>query len=53
VETNFLRENWDQALWLRCNLTEVIGQAPVAYAYNPGYSGGRDQKDYSSKPAGK
>jgi hypothetical protein len=25
----------------------------VAYAYNPSYSGGRDQKDYSSSPAGK
>jgi hypothetical protein len=28
-----------------------IGQAPVAYAYNPSYSGGRDQEDCSSKPA--
>jgi hypothetical protein len=24
----------------------------VAYACNPGYSGGRDQEDRSSKPAG-
>jgi hypothetical protein len=27
------------------------GQAPVAYAYNPSYSGGRDQEDHGSKPA--
>jgi hypothetical protein len=26
-------------------------QAPVAHAYNPSYSGGRDQKDRSLKPA--
>jgi hypothetical protein len=26
-------------------------QAPVAQAYNHSYSGGRDQEDYSSKPA--
>jgi hypothetical protein len=24
---------------------------PVAHACNPSYSGGRDQEDYSSKPA--
>jgi hypothetical protein len=24
---------------------------PVAHAYNPGYSGGGDQKDRGSKPA--
>jgi hypothetical protein len=24
---------------------------PVAYAYNPSYSGGRDQEDYGSKAA--
>jgi hypothetical protein len=24
---------------------------PVAHAYNPSYSGGRDQEDLSSKPA--
>jgi hypothetical protein len=26
-------------------------QAPMAHAYNPSYSGGRDQEDHSSKPA--
>jgi hypothetical protein len=26
-------------------------QVPVARAYNPSYSGGRDQKDHGSKPA--
>jgi hypothetical protein len=26
---------------------------PVAYAYNPSYSGGRDQENHSSKPAWK
>jgi hypothetical protein len=25
----------------------------VAHAYNPSYSGGRDQEDHSSKPGGK
>jgi hypothetical protein len=24
---------------------------PVAHAYNPNYSGGRDQEDFGSKPA--
>jgi hypothetical protein len=28
-----------------------IGQALVAHACNPSYSGGRDQEDHSSKPA--
>jgi hypothetical protein len=28
-----------------------LGQAPVVLAYNLSYSGGRDQEDYSSKPA--
>jgi hypothetical protein len=27
------------------------GQVPVAHAYNPSYSGGKDQKDRSSKAA--
>jgi hypothetical protein len=27
------------------------GQAPVAHAYNPSYSEGRNQEDYGSKPA--
>jgi hypothetical protein len=27
------------------------GQAPVVHAYNPSYSGGRDQEDHSLKPA--
>jgi hypothetical protein len=27
-------------------------QVPVAHAYNPSYSGGRDQEDGGSKPAG-
>jgi hypothetical protein len=26
-------------------------QAPVAYTYNPSYSGGREQEDRGSKPA--
>jgi hypothetical protein len=26
-------------------------RAPVAHAYNPSYSGGRDQEDHGSKPA--
>jgi hypothetical protein len=26
-------------------------QPPVAYIYNPSYSGGRDQEDRASKPA--
>jgi hypothetical protein len=31
---------------------EVIPcQAPLAHAYNPSYSGGRDQEDHSLKPA--
>jgi hypothetical protein len=29
-----------------------LGRAPVAHAYNPIYSRGRDQEDRSSKPAG-
>jgi hypothetical protein len=29
----------------------VFTQAPVAHAYNPSYSGGRDQEDHGSKPA--
>jgi hypothetical protein len=28
-----------------------VGQAPAAHAYNPSYSGDRDQKDRGSKPA--
>jgi hypothetical protein len=27
-----------------------ISQVPVAHAYNPSYSGGRDQEDLCSKP---
>jgi hypothetical protein len=27
-----------------------MGQAPVVQAYNPSYSGGRDQEDCGSKP---
>jgi hypothetical protein len=30
--------------------TRKMGWAPVAYAYNPSYSGSRDQEDSSSKP---
>jgi hypothetical protein len=29
----------------------ILGQAPVAHACNPSYSGGRDQEDHSSQPA--
>jgi hypothetical protein len=29
---------------------KVVSWAPVAHAYNPSYSGGRDQKDYSVMP---
>jgi hypothetical protein len=37
---------------LKCPLKrQNIGQAPVVHAYNPSYSGGRNQKDTSSKPA--
>jgi hypothetical protein len=28
-----------------------MNQAPVAHAYNPSYSGGRNQEDRSLKPA--
>jgi hypothetical protein len=28
-----------------------MGWVPVTHAYNPSYSGGRDQEDHSSKPA--
>jgi hypothetical protein len=28
-----------------------VSQALVAHAYNPSYSGGRDQEDHGSKPA--
>jgi hypothetical protein len=28
-----------------------FSQALVAHAYNPSYSGGKDQEDHSSKPA--
>jgi hypothetical protein len=27
-----------------------MSQVPVAHTYNPSYSEGRDQEDYSSKP---
>jgi hypothetical protein len=30
---------------------KVPSWVPVAHAYNPSYSGGRDREDYSSKPA--
>jgi hypothetical protein len=33
------------------NLKSFLGQAPVAHACNPSYSGGRDQENHSSKPA--
>jgi hypothetical protein len=29
-----------------------LSQAPVAHTGNPSYSGGRDQEDRGSKPAG-
>jgi hypothetical protein len=29
----------------------ISSQAPMAHAYNPGYLGGRDQEDLSSKPS--
>jgi hypothetical protein len=29
----------------------LLSQAQVAHAYNPSYSGGRDQEDRGSKPA--
>jgi hypothetical protein len=32
-------------------IVEHQGRAPVAHACNPTYSGGKDQADYSSKPA--
>jgi hypothetical protein len=28
----------------------TVNQALVVHAYNPSYSGGRDQEDHSSKP---
>jgi hypothetical protein len=45
-----------QALYAHMNNKKIKnnncnGQAPVAQAYNPSYSGGRDQEDHSSKPA--
>jgi hypothetical protein len=33
------------------NKKHIISWAPVAHACNPSYSGGRDQEDWSSKPA--
>jgi hypothetical protein len=43
---------------LNSNVDKVKGQVkvgdklvPVAYPYNPSYSGGRDQEDHGSKPA--
>jgi hypothetical protein len=35
----------------RCYNNVTISQAPVAHAYNPSYSGGRDQEDRASKSA--
>jgi hypothetical protein len=35
-------------MYLRCKLKPGV----VAHAYNPSYSGGRDQEDHSWKPAG-
>jgi hypothetical protein len=35
---------------LLCNLKDILRQAPVAHAWNPSYSGGRDQEDHDSKP---
>jgi hypothetical protein len=32
-------------------VTKNVSQAPVAHTCNPSYSGSRDQKDCSSKPA--
>jgi hypothetical protein len=29
----------------------LLGWTPVAHAYNPSYSGGRDQEDRGSEPA--
>jgi hypothetical protein len=40
--------NYLNASLLKRNIT---GQAPVAHAYNPSYSEGRDQEDHSLKPA--
>jgi hypothetical protein len=31
-------------------LEKFLSQAPVAHAYNPSYSGGRDQEDHGLKP---
>jgi hypothetical protein len=32
-------------------IKQGTSRVPVAHAYNPCYSGGRDQEDHSSKPA--
>jgi hypothetical protein len=32
-------------------IKSALGQVPLAHAYNPSYSRGRDQEDCSSKPA--
>jgi hypothetical protein len=35
--------------FLILNLKKNLGWAPVAYGYNPSYSGGSFQEDHSSK----
>jgi hypothetical protein len=38
-------------LWQIHLIKTHFGQAPLAHACNPSYSGGRDQEDCGSKPA--
>jgi hypothetical protein len=33
------------------SIKDFLGWAPMAHAYKPSYSGGRDQEDHSLKPA--
>jgi hypothetical protein len=37
--------------YLNVYINKIICQVPVAHAYNPSYSGGRDQEDHGLKPA--
>jgi hypothetical protein len=48
--TTFFQKS-DQANDVKKKKKIETSQVPVALAYNPSYSGGRDQEDHGSKPA--
>jgi hypothetical protein len=54
LQTGLVNSNLTSAvvwIWIAPTQRPSFCQTPVAHAYNPRYSGGRDQEDGNSKPA--